>query len=196
MNLTLAPMTPRQSRLLAPLLLLAVFALGVAAVAIPALQLNAHYQSAIDQRVDRLTREQRIISMAPKLQQQMLELQRLNPARFYLRNPNPVLAAAEIQEDAKRLIDANGGKLLSMNILPPKDEDQLTRVGINVQLTGGLDGVEKLLYGLETAVPYLFINNLNIRSINAYIPPNAAVPPLQLQVQFDLTGYVRKKGAA
>ncbi len=196
MNLTLAPMTPRQSRLLALLLLLAVLAVGVAAVAIPALQLNAHYQSAIDKRLDRLTREQRIISMAPKLQQQMLELQRLNPARFYLRNPNPVLAAAEIQEDAKRLIDANGGKLLSMNILPPKDEDQLTRVGINVQLTGGLDGVEKLLYSLETAAPYVFINNLNIRAINAYIPPNGTAPPLQLQVQFDLTGYVRKKGAA
>lgn len=196
MNLTLAPMTPRQSRLLALLLLLAVLAVGVVAVAIPALQLNAHYQSAIDQRVDRLTREQRIISMAPKLQQQMLELQRLNPAQFYLRNPNPVLAAAEIQEDAKRLIDANGGKLLSMNILPPKDENQLTRVGINVQLTGGLDGVVNLLYSLETAVPYLFINNLNIRSINAYTPPNGTAPPLQLQVQFDLTGYVRKKGAA
>ncbi|MDY0330451.1 MAG: type II secretion system protein GspM [Thiomonas sp.] len=196
MNLTLTPMTPGQSRALAVLLLLAVLCAVAAAIAIPALQLNARYQSAIDQRVDRLTREQRIISMAPKLQQQMLELQRLNPSRFYLRNPNPVLAAAEIQENAKRLIDANGGKLLSMNILPPKDEDPLTRVGINVQLTGGLDGVEKLLYQLETATPYLFINNLSIRAINAYLPRNSAVPPLQLQVQFDLTGYVRKKEAA
>ena len=193
MNLTLAPMTPRQSRLLALLLLLAVVLAALAAIALPALQLHAHYQSAIDQRVDRLAREQRVISMAPKLQQQMVELQRLNPARFYLRNDNPVLAAAEIQENAKRLIDANGGKLLSMNILPPKDEDSLTRVGVNVQLTGGLEGVEKLLYSLETATPYLFVNNLSIRTINAYVPPNAAAPPLQLQVQFDLTGYVRKK---
>ena len=193
MNLNLAPMTPRQNRLLALLLLLVVLCAVVAAVAIPALQLHARYQSAIDQRVDRLTREQRIISMAPQLQRQMVELQRLDPTRFYLRNSNPVLAAAEIQENAKRLIDANSGKLLSMNILPPKDEDQLTRVGINVQLTGGLDGVEKLFYGLETTTPYLFINNLSIRTINAYAPPNSAAPPLQLQVQFDLTGYVRKK---
>lgn len=193
MNLTLAPMTPRQSRMLALLLLLAVLAAAVAAIAIPAMQLHAHYQSAIDQRVDRLSREQRIISMAPALQKQMVQLQQLNPARFYLRNNNPVLAAAEIQENAKHLIDANGGKLLSMNILPPKDEGQLTRVGVNVQLTAGLDGVEKLFYGLETATPYLFINNLSIRTINAYTPPNGTAPPLQLQVQFDLSGFARKK---
>jgi len=193
MNLTLAPMTPRQSRMLALLLLLAVLAAAVAAIAIPAMQLHAHYQSAIDQRVDRLSREQRIISMAPALQKQMVQLQQLNPARFYLRNSNPVLAAAEIQENAKHLIDANGGKLLSMNILPPKDEGQLTRVGVNVQLTAGLDGVEKLFYGLETATPYLFINNLSIRTINAYTPPNGTAPPLQLQVQFDLSGFARKK---
>lgn len=193
MNLTLAPMTPRQSRMLALLLLLAALAAAVAAIAIPAMQLHAHYQSAIDQRVDRLSREQRIISMAPALQKQMVQLQQLNPARFYLRNNNPVLAAAEIQENAKHLIDANGGKLLSMNILPPKDEGQLTRVGVNVQLTAGLDGVEKLFYGLETATPYLFINNLSIRTINAYTPPNGTAPPLQLQVQFDLSGFARKK---
>ncbi|MGC8808408.1 MAG: type II secretion system protein GspM [Thiomonas sp.] len=195
MNLTLAPMTPRQSRMLALLLLLAVLAAAVAAIAIPAMQLHAHYQAAIDQRVDRLSREQRIISMAPALQKQMVQLQQLNPARFYLRNNNPVLAAAEIQENAKHLIDANGGKLLSMNILPPKDEGQLTRVGVNVQLTAGLDGVEKLFYGLETATPYLFINNLSIRTINAYTPPNGPAPPLQLQVQFDLSGFARKKSA-
>ena len=193
MNLTLAPMTPRQSRMLALLLLLAVLAAAVAAIAIPAMQLHAYYQSAIDQRVDRLSREQHIISMAPALQKQMVQLQQLNPARFYLRNNNPVLAAAEIQENAKHLIDANGGKLLSMNILPPKDEGQLTRVGVNVQLTAGLDGVEKLFYGLETATPYLFINNLSIRTINAYTPPNGTAPPLQLQVQFDLSGFARKK---
>jgi len=195
MNLTLAPMTPRQSRMLAVLLLLAVLVAVAAAIAIPAMQLHAYYQSVIDQRVDRLSREQRIISMAPALQKQMVQLQQLNPARFYLRNNNPVLAAAEIQENAKHLIDANGGKLLSMNILPPKDEGQLTRVGVNVQLTAGLDGVEKLFYGLETATPYLFINNLSIRTINAYTPPNGTAPPLQLQVQFDLSGFVRKKAA-
>jgi general secretion pathway protein M len=195
MNLTLAPMSPGQSRLLAVALLLLVLAAAAAAVAIPVMQLHARYQAAIDQRVDRLSREQRIISMAPELQKQMIALQRLNPGRFYLRNTNPVLAAAEIQENAKHLIDANGGKLLSMNILPPQEEGQLVRVGVNVQLTVGLDGLEKLLYGLETATPYLFINNLSIRAINAYMPPNAPPQPLQLQVQFDLTGYVRKKSA-
>ena len=195
MNLNLAPMTPKQSRIMAWLLLLVALLAVAAAIAIPALQLNAHYQSAIDQRVDRLAREQRVISMAPKMQQQMLELQRLNPSQFYLRNNNPVLAAADIQESAKRQIDANGGKLLSMNILPPKDEDPLTRIGINVQITSGLDGLEKLLYSLETSTPYLFINNLSIRAINAYTPPNGTAPPLQLQVQFDLSGYIRKKTA-
>jgi general secretion pathway protein M len=194
MKIELRPMTPRESRAAAVLLLAVCIAVLAAAVAVPTLALHRRYDDAIATRVDRLTREHRIIAMAPELERQLRDIAQRNPGQYYLRNANPVLAAAEIQEVAKRQVDANACKLLSMGILPPKDEAVDTKVGINVQLTCNLDSLEKVVYALETAKPYLFIDNLSIRS-NAYAAPNAAPTAPDLQVQFDLSGYVTRKPA-
>ena len=194
MNIKLSPMSPGQSRAAAVLLLLLCVAAVLALVAVPAVQLHRHYDEAINSRVDRLTREHRIISMAPKLEQQLRDLSKLDHVQYYLRNANPVLAAAEIQEVAKRQVDAQGCKLLSMGILPPKDESDVSKVGVNIQLTCRLDSLEKVLYDLETAKPYLFIDNLSIRS-NAYMPANGSPVLQDLQVQFDLSGYVMRKAS-
>ena len=194
MNIELRPMTPGQSRAAAVLLLALCVGALAALVAVPTLALHRRYDDAIAARVDRLTREHRIMSMAPELERQLRDVAQRNAGQYYLRNANSVLAAAEIQEVAKRQVDANACKLLSMGILPPKDESAVTKVGINVQLTCNLDSLEKVLYALETAKPYLFIDNLSIRS-NAYAAPNAAPVAPDLQVQFDLSGYVTRKPA-
>lgn len=197
MKLELSPMTPGQSRAAALLILLLALAALTAVVAGPAYWLHQHYDRAIESRLDRLTREYRVISTAPELQRQLREIAALDPGRYYLRNANPVLAAAEIQEVAKRQIEANACKLLSIGILPTKDEDNITRVGINVQLTCDLPSLEKILYGLETATPYLFIDNLNLRANTLPIPQGAQQPAQlpPLQVQFDLFGYVLRRPA-
>ena len=185
-------LTRAQSRALA--LLLAFVALGAlgAALALPLLRLHRHYDDAIAAASDRIVRERRLIGMAPALHAQLQQLHELMPAQYYLHERNPALASAEVQSVAKRLLDANGCKLSSMNVLPPKAEAPLTRVGINVQLSGTLQCLEPLLYGLESAKPYLFIDNFSVRTGTFFMfnkPEQTEASPT-LQIQFDLSGYV------
>lgn len=195
MNIKLGPMTPTQSRALAVALLLAVVLAVAGAIALPILRLHRHYDDAIAAAVDRITRERRLIGMAPALHDQLHQLHELNPAQYYLHDPSPALAAAEIQSAAKSQIDAGGCKLVSMNVAQPVEEAPLTRVTVSVQFTGPVECVKAVLYGLEGGKPYLFLDNVAIHSsagFSAFTNKNNDGPAV-LNTQFDLSGYVVRK---
>lgn len=195
MKLELKPLTPAQSRAAAVALLLAILAAAGAAVAIPTLLLHKRYDDAIASRIDRIRRERRIMTMAPALHKQLADLRDLNAAQYYLHSRNPALAAAEIQDTAKRLIDASGCKLLSTGTAPATSEDSLTRITVNMQLSGAAECLQQTLYGLENASPYLFVDNLSVRTNPFYNPNNTAnqapIAQFPLQIQFDVSGYVQ-----
>lgn len=184
--------TPLQSKISAVAILLVVLVLLIGVIVVPVWLLNQRYDGAFDEAVGRLERYSRIVGMRDGLQQKAMEVKALESARHFLKSASPALAAAELQEQAKVILDANGGKLSSIQILPHRDEGTIRQIAVSLQFTAPLGAVKAMLYALESARPYLFIDNLQIRAPNPLGMTKDAMNDPELFVQFDLTGFAVK----
>jgi general secretion pathway protein M len=182
--------TPRVSRATALILLLIVLAVVAGVVAWWAIDKHREYDRAIDTRLDRLAAYQRIISARSDLDAAIARAGKLDTAKYMLKNSSPALAAADIQQMVQAVLEAHAMKLTSMQIVPHKDDAGRRKITVNVQARGNTEALQKTLYALETSLPYLFVDNLIVRSpINSrrWVPlPN--VEP-EIQAQFDVYGY-------
>ncbi len=186
---SLTALTPLQSKALAVSLLLLVIAAVCIAVAVPVFLLHRHYDEAKAEQLDRLQRYQRVANTRPQLQKLLDEVKNKETAQNFLKNTSPALAAAEIQEVAQTVIEAHGGKLTSMQISPHKDEAGYRQISLNVQLSGTMAALQKIIYDFEVTRPYLFINNLSLRSpLGRFSRVTPGIEP-EFNLQFDLMGY-------
>lgn len=185
-------LTPKQSRAAAILILLMVAMLVVSALVTPLWLLNQRYELAVEDAAARLARYSKIVGMRDGLQKKALDVKALEANHHFLKSASPALAAAELQEQAKIILDANGGKINSLNILPHKDDGQYRQVSVSLQLSAPLSAVKAMLYALESARPYLFIDNFSVRAPFLVGARSEAANEPELVVQFDLTGYALK----
>lgn len=186
------PLTPLQSRAAALALLALVLVVAALVVATPLWLLNRHYDVAIEDVTTRLERYSKIAGMREGLQKKVAEVNALSANRHYLKSASPALAAAELQEMVNSVLEANGGKLNSIQILPHKDEGLYRQISVTLQLTAPLSALKKILYSLESAKPYLFIDNFSIRSPIGFGQRTVAPTEPELAIQLDLTGYALK----
>lgn len=183
------PLSKTQSRVLALALLILFVTLGVMILVVPLNLLYTHYDAAFDNQSDLLARYVRLAAMRGEVQKALDQVRKAEGRKHFLKNSGAALAASEIQEITKSLIEANEGKLSSMQVTPFKDEGAYRRITINVQLVSGTPALRKIFYSLETMKPYLLVDNVNINSASNYtLKPTAGVEP-EMTVQFDVTGY-------
>ena len=187
------PLNAAQSRAAALGLLVFALIAIVAVLATPLVLVHRHYDLELESLNDRLTRYQRVAASREELTRRLERMRALDGRRFYLSNAAPALAAGEIQEMEKSHIEANGGRLASMQIQPARDEGAFRRIAVNVQVLGNIGAIQGILRALETSEPFLFVDNLNVRSLNAETTKDAATPEAGLVVQFDLIGYAIRK---
>lgn len=183
---------PSQKKAVALAILVVVISLICAAIAFPLWLLNQHYDVALEDATSRLKRYSNIVGMRDSLQKQAIEVKALEAKRHFLRGASPALAAAELQEKAQTVFDANAAKVNSIRVLPHKDEGTYRQVTVQVQLVAPLTAVKGILHGLESAHPYLFIDNFSIRAPSMQVTRIEPLSEPDLSVQFDLTGYALK----
>nr|WP_315488460.1 type II secretion system protein GspM [uncultured Rhodoferax sp.] len=182
----------RQKKAGALVILAIVVALACGAIAVPIWLVNQHYDVALEDATSRLERYSKIVGTRDSLQKQVVEVKALEARRHFLKSASPALAAAELQEKAQSVFDANGAKVNSIQVLPHKDEGLYRQVTVQVQLIAALTAVKGMLHGLESAHPYLFIDNFSIRAPNMQVNRVESANEPELVVQFDLTGYALK----
>jgi general secretion pathway protein M len=130
--------------------------------------------------------------MRDGLQAKAVQVKALEASHHFLKSASPTLAAAELQEVVKTILDENGGKLNIFSPLAYKDEGAYRQVPVALQLTAPLSAVKATLYALESARPYLFVDNLSIRApynVGGRLDPSTEP---ELNVQFNVTGYAMK----
>jgi len=185
-------LTPNQNKAAALTILGLVVAMLVGAIALPLWLLNRHYDAALEDAIVRLERYSKIVGMRDGLQKKAIQVKQLEANHHFLKSASPSLVAAELQEQARTIIDESGGKLSSMNPLPHKDDGPYRQVSVALQLNAPLSAIKAMLYALESAHPYLFIDNFSIRPpFNVGARTEFATEP-DLVVQFNLTGYAMK----
>jgi len=182
---------PRRGRQLALGLLAAAVVAVLAAIAIPVWLLNRHYDAALADSLDKLDRYRRIAAAHPQVVRQLEAMGARDPRRFFLRSGAAALSAAEAQEAIRGLVEASGGRLITVSAPVSKDDGRYRQVSINVQLTASIFAVRKILHAIESNTPYLFVDNLMVRTqVPAGFRPAPGAEP-EMFVQFDVYGFAQ-----
>jgi general secretion pathway protein M len=192
----MSALSPAVSRLLAVILLVvAVGAVWVLAVE-PVTARYEAYERSIAQSQELLARHLRIAAARDELESQLLELQRAHAASGrFLEGGSIELVAAEVQNKVKTLIDAHGASLKSMQALAPEEAGGFRKVTVRVNMTGDTQALQKIIYAVETANPYLFLDNIDVRSRRPRARRGQAASESDLQIRFDVSGYMRSEAS-
>ena len=189
----------RSHRLAALALLLLVGGILVLVVDQALVGRYRYYQNSLEQYQGQLAQLERIATTAEPARQLIAKVQQdRNVTAQYLPQSVPALAAAELQQRLKTLIEAAGGTLQSIQSLPPVEEAGAVKVTISAVMNGDVGSLQKVLYDLESQTPLLFVDNLEVTArVNRPRLPNgryATYTRIQLNAQFEVSGYLRKEG--
>ena len=200
--------TGRHCLLVWSLLLLLPLAL-VLAIGLPWWQRMQALDAQIDTSRDQLQRLQRMVATLPALRAELAREQANDDFKaFYFDAATPALAGAQIQRQVQEMVNGVGARLISAQVLPVNPADQPPRVPLRIQLQGDTDQLLEVLYQIEDARPFLFVDQMSIRSMaqpnRRAVParirnrPGVRVPNQptvgELTVRLDLFGFVLAPG--
>jgi hypothetical protein len=181
-------LTRRQQRIVAIALLAATVVLILAVLLGPILLLHRHYNAAIGDLTDRLERYRRVAAQAPELRRALDVMKDKDGRRFYLKNTAPNLAGAELSDLVRAAIENNGGRITTSQNPAPREEGRFKQLTVNVQFFATTPALARILQALDTQQPYLMVDNLTIRPLNAFrgFKPAAGQEP-ENNVQLDVS---------
>src|SRR5579864_2416257 len=160
--MTMALSTPARRFLAVGLLLIAAALLWKALVA-PLLKANHDATSTIERLQPLLERSRAAVRNIGRLEAAVRQLEERRRSTGGFLQGNESIAAAQLQSRLKRAVEAVGGGLSSMQVLPPREETRFRRVTVRGQATLDLAGLQKVVYDLEASVPFLFVDDIEVR---------------------------------
>ena len=138
-----------------------------------------------------LERFQRIGASRGALESHLAALrERAASQTAYLDAASDALAAADLQELIKRLVEGNGGRLLSTVTLPAEADPPFRKIAIQVRMEAGVLEAQQIFHALDAGGLLVFVDNLSLRGPRQN-PLKAVEPAARLDVRFDLYGYLR-----
>jgi general secretion pathway protein M len=181
--------SPARSRQLAVgLLILAVLAV-VALLALPTWYLYSRYDRTLAEWQDKAERFTRIAATRGEVARQLEMMRAKDSRKFFLRSGAAALSAAEAQEYVRDMVQSAGGRLITMQALPAKEEGRYRQVSAQVQLAANIHALRKILHAVESHVPMLFIENLTVKTqVPGNFKPAPGAEP-EMFVTFDMHGY-------
>jgi hypothetical protein len=150
-------------------LVIGVLLLGAIHFAVIA-PLFSYYETTARRLAERQELVQRYQSAArdlPRLRAAAAQGQDRPPDRdLLLTGSSDAVAAAALQSVLKVLVELEGARLNSAEMLPPESEDNVVRrVGVRIAFTGNLTLLATVLEGVETTRPVLSVGNLDIHTV-------------------------------
>lgn len=155
----------------------------------------------IDTDRDQLQRYRQIVATLPQLRAALVEEQSNDEFEaFYFDAETPALAGARLQSEVAQMIRSVEARPISTQLLPVDENEQPLRVRIRTQLQGSTEQLLDVLYLIQEARPFLFVDQMSIRSTtprvapqrrrnNLRTPARAAQRIGELTVRLDIFGY-------
>jgi hypothetical protein len=190
MNAAIARLPAGQQRALAVVLFVVATAIVLSLLLLPVVALHRHYDNAIASLADRLQTYRRVAAQAPEYRKALDAMREKDARRFFLKNAAANLAGAELQELVRAAIEGNGGRITISQNQAAKEDGRYRQIGLNVQFFATTPNLQKVLYALETQQPYLVIDNLTLRPLNAFrgFRPAAGQEP-EVNVLLDVVAF-------
>ncbi|MGA7979958.1 MAG: type II secretion system protein GspM [Chromatiaceae bacterium] len=115
---------------------------------------------------DQMVRYRRLLRTLPALEAELKQVRSNEDVKaFYFDAKTPALAGALLQGQLQDIVKATGARLISTQILPGGGKDEHpARVRIRTQMQCETDALFDVLYGVEQARPFLFVDQLSVRS--------------------------------
>lgn len=155
--------------------------------------------------VEQLYRYQRLVATLPGLRAELAREQANDDFKaFYYDAETPALAGARLQSEVQDMVRGAGARPISTQILPVDEGEQPPRVRIRTQLQGTTDELLDVLHRIESARPFLFVDQMSVRSTTPRARTvrrrNVRRPTVdrnvgQLTVRLDIFGYTLGGGA-
>lgn len=122
--------------------------------------------TAFGDRADTIASLERQISAFRDRRTRLAERQRLQVGEpAILEGATPALAGVALQELVDVAVSEAGAELESRRMEEAIPLDWARKIPITLDLTIEMEGLQELLYKLETSTPYLFIENLDIQRV-------------------------------
>jgi hypothetical protein len=190
MNAAIAKLSPSRQRVLAVALLVVAIVVALLTLLLPLVLLHRHYDDRIAELTDRLERYRRVAAQAPEYRKALEAMRERDGRRFFLKNAAPNLAGAELQELVRSAIESNGGRITTSQNQVPRDEGRFRQISVSVQFFASTPALQKILYAIEASPPYVLVENMTLRPLNAFrgFNPLPGQEP-EVNVQLDAAGY-------
>ncbi len=160
-----------------PVLVLIALALAVFA---PWWQRLADLDQRLERSRDQIHNFQRLMNTLPLLSAELEQVRSRDDTKaFYLAAATPALAGAELQSQVQEIIREGGARPVSAQILPIDQNEQPPRIRVRVQFQGTAASLLNILYRIESARPFLFIDQMSLRSGASNVPLRVTNNPLQ-----------------
>ena len=139
----------------------------------------------------------------PQIEKRLADVRSFEQSnQAFLAQADASAASADLIQRLKQAVsqhasDPNRCQVLTNQTLSGGKPELYERVTIQVRMRCDLEPFSSIVYELENGKPYLFVEQLMIYKQNyGYVPPNQRQPQQSaLDVRFNLTGYLRKRGA-
>lgn len=186
-------LSPAARRIIAVALLIAAIALPYRLVVQPLLDAFAERSQEAATQQELLGRYRKLADSRADLQARLQQVQAEPSSQAgYLIGESETLVAAELQNLVRTTVERSGGRLESTQILPAVSEGAFRRVTLRVRMSTDTDGLFKIFYDLESALPHLFLDGVDIAARERRgRGPGAAADSGTLSVSYDLYGYMR-----
>ncbi|MCL2872270.1 MAG: type II secretion system protein GspM [Betaproteobacteria bacterium] len=192
-------MTPTQSRVIAALLLALVLIAVLAAIVVPTVMLHRHYDNAIAKERRTMEVSKRLLAQQPQVETALNAVKQRNGRRFFLKNTAANLAGAELEDQVRSAIEKSGGRIATSQNIAPKDDGDFQKIAVNVQFFASVPNLQKVIYTLETQTPYIVVDSLTLRPVNAnrdFKPAAGQEPEVNAQIEVMSWAYRGDKSSA
>lgn len=109
----------------------------------------------------------------------------------FLPGDGELAAQANLQTALTGLAQSSGVRIRSARKLPDRERAPFKLMGVSVNLTTDIESLQKLLYAIETARPYMFVEAADISPLGGANPAPGG-PPL-LEVRLDIFAALHRR---
>ncbi len=184
--------SPPVSRLLALALLVAVIAVAWIVGVEPIRAAFDTQDARIESAGELLARYERALDDEAGLRAEIAELRKSDGSPDpFLKGESTQIIAASLQNQIQTLVAGEPGDIRSIQVLPETEEAGFEKIGLRVTLTAGIPAMQKIFYDIESSVPALFIDNLDVRT-NVRRRRRNQEATNRMQIRFDVFGYRKR----
>ena len=183
-------LSPPVRRIIAVALLVVAIALPYRLIVQPLLEAYAEGSEEVYKQQEMLVRYRKLADSRAHLQARLEQLQAEPSSQAgYLTGESETLVAAELQNLVRTTVERNGGRLQHTD---PAGDKRRRVPARGAKMSTDTDGLFKIVYDLESTLPYLFLDGIDIASRERRVRGSASGPEAgTLSVSYDVYGYMR-----